>query len=146
MIYYEPSRIAFTAKSGETVDLACQLKETELLTLRGRIVDMAGKPLTGASAVAFAGNTYGWVDRVIITLNNSTMRAFYGRELGGCVVDIEGRFQLFVLRYEGDPVAAGTSLFDRHDQRKQSPETGDRCDRPAGQAGSGAQDSGRPGD
>ncbi len=108
-VFYEPSRQTVTQQPGKTVDLAIRLKETELLTIRGQIVDLAGKPVPHASAYLYAGTpSAGSVDWAIPWISGGSMMLITDKPLGGSTVDAQGRFRAFVVRSDGAATQMGT--------------------------------------
>lgn len=100
----------FAAEPDQRVDLRVELKPAELLTIRGRLMDVVGRPLRNSSVHVFAGTPDDqWVIYAVPTYLQ-TGRLTFSRavELGGTVVGPDGRFSVQVLRHEGEPAEKGT--------------------------------------
>lgn len=112
MMFYEHTRFTFAAEPGQTVELKVTLKQSDLLTIRGRIVDAAGKGLAEASAHVFAGAAdQNWSVLVAPGMQlGGSEKGTRSRLLGGARCDAEGRFRVFVVRADGEDRPEGTLI------------------------------------
>jgi hypothetical protein len=107
--YYRDATSSFDAKPNAELDLKITLEPTDLLILKGRVIDAEGRPVKGAKLFLFSGNASDtWTDQAIPNFRGGSIKISEDRMLVSATTDADGKYQLKTVRFDGEVTKAGT--------------------------------------